>query len=64
VLTVGDTIAVELDAQLVERRVDSMQLDNQPLDRAEPGQLVGIKFELTKYEMSKARNVYRVNLML
>jgi len=42
-LLVGDTIHVKGHTTDLTQRVDSIQLEHQPLQRAEPGQLVGIK---------------------
>ena len=42
-LLVGDTIHVKGHTTDLTQRVDSIQLEHQPLQQAEPGQLVGIK---------------------
>ena len=42
-LSVGDTIHIKGHTTDLTQRVDSIQLEHQPLQRAEPGQLVGIK---------------------
>jgi putative protease len=42
-LSVGDTIHIKGHTTDLTQPVDSMQLEHQPLQRAEPGQLVGIK---------------------
>jgi len=42
-LLVGDTIHVKGHTTDLTQRVDSIQLEHQPLQRADPGQLVGIK---------------------
>lgn len=42
-LSVGDTIHIKGHTTDLTQRVDSMQLEHEPLQRAEPGQLIGIK---------------------
>jgi putative protease len=43
VLTVGDRIKFKGHTTDFEDRVQSMQVDNQPVEKAEPGALIGIK---------------------
>lgn len=42
-LTVGDTIHIKGHTTELTQRVDSIQLEHQTLERAERGQLVGVK---------------------
>jgi len=42
-LSVGETIRIKGHTTDFTQRVDSMQLEHQPVQRAEPGQLVGIR---------------------
>lgn len=42
-LTVGDTIHIKGHTTELTQRVDSIQLEHQALQHAEPGQLIGIK---------------------
>jgi len=42
-LSVGDTIHIRGHTTDLTQSVDSIQLEHTPLQRAEPGQLVGIK---------------------
>lgn len=42
-LAVGDTIHIKGHTTELTQRVDSIQLEHQALEHAEPGQLIGIK---------------------
>jgi putative protease len=42
-LAVGDTIHIKGHTTELTQRVDSIQLEHQTLQRAEPGQLIGVK---------------------
>jgi putative protease len=42
-LVVGDTIHIKGHTTEFTQRVDSIQLEHQSLERAEPGQVIGIK---------------------
>jgi len=42
-LAVGDTIHIKGHTTEMTQRVDSIQLEHQSLERAEPGQVIGIK---------------------
>ena len=42
-LSVGDTIAVKGPTTDFEQRVDSMQIEHKNVQRAEPGQSIGLK---------------------
>lgn len=42
-LSVGDTIHIKGHTTDLTQKVESMQLENQAIERATPGQLVGIK---------------------
>jgi len=42
-LSVGDTIHIKGHTTELTQRVDSIQLEHQSLERAEPGQVIGIK---------------------
>jgi putative protease len=43
VLSVGDTIAIKGPTTDFEQRVDSMQIEHANVQRAEPGQSIGLK---------------------
>ena len=43
VLSVGDTIAIKGPTTDFEQHVDSMQIEHQNVQRAEPGQSIGLK---------------------
>ena len=42
-LTVGDTILIKGHTTDLQEEVKSMQIDNVPVEKAEAGQLIGIK---------------------
>ena len=42
-LSVGDTIHIKGHTTELTQRVDSIQIEHQSLERAEPGQVIGIK---------------------
>lgn len=42
-LSVGDTIHIKGHTTELTQRVDSIQIEHQPLQRAEPGQVIGVK---------------------
>jgi putative protease len=42
-LVVGDTIHIKGHTTELTQRVDSIQLEHQSLQRAEPGQVIGVK---------------------
>jgi translation elongation factor EF-1alpha len=42
-VAVGDTIRIKGHTTELTQRVDSIQLEHQSLQRAEPGQLIGVK---------------------
>lgn len=42
-LSVGDTIAIKGPTTDFEQRVDSMQIEHKNVQRAEPGQSIGLK---------------------
>ncbi|MDE2485520.1 MAG: translation elongation factor-like protein [candidate division NC10 bacterium] len=42
-LVVGDTIHIKGHTTELTQRVDSIQLEHQTLQRAEPGQVIGVK---------------------
>jgi putative protease len=42
-LSVGDTIAIKGPTTDFEQRVDSMQIEHENVQRAEPGQSIGLK---------------------
>jgi translation elongation factor EF-1alpha len=41
-LTVGDTILIKGATTYFQQKVESMQLENQNIDKGEPGQLIGV----------------------
>jgi putative protease len=41
-LTVGDTILIKGATTCFQQKVESMQLDNQDIEKGEPGQLIGV----------------------
>jgi translation elongation factor EF-1alpha len=42
VLTVGDTILIKGATTYFQQKVESMQLDQENIEKGEPGQLIGI----------------------
>ena len=56
----GDRIAFELPVEFEEQDVDSLQIDNSPVDIAEAGSLAGIKTHLTKEQARKGVRVFRL----
>lgn len=43
VLSVGDSIRIKGHSTDFEQEIASMEIDNQPIEKAEKGQLIGIK---------------------
>ena len=43
VLSVGDSVRIKGHSTDFEQEIDSMEIDNQPVEKAEKGQMVGIK---------------------
>jgi len=43
VLCIGDRIKIKGHTTEFEETVTSMQIENQPIEKAEPGQLIGVK---------------------
>ncbi len=56
-LSVGDKIKVKGSDREFEQPVDSMQVDHAPIEKAEKGQSVGLKFEK---EIKDGDMVYKV----
>jgi len=42
-LKLGDTISIEGAGTAVQQKVESMQINNQPISEAKPGDVVGLK---------------------
>lgn len=57
----GDTLGFELPIGFIEEEVGSIHLDKDSVDRAEPGQQVGLKTSLDKQQARKGLRVYRVS---
>jgi hypothetical protein len=58
--SLGDRLAFELPIEFKEEAADSIQLEDQPVELALPGQRVGVKTSLTKAEARNRLRVYRV----
>ncbi len=43
VLSVGDSIRIKGHSTDFEQEIASMEIDNQPIEKAEKGQLIGVK---------------------
>ncbi|MBI4618565.1 MAG: translation elongation factor-like protein [Desulfobacterales bacterium] len=56
-LTVGDTILIKGHTTDLQEEVKSMQIDNVPVEKAESGQLIGIK---VKDRVREGDTVYKV----
>ncbi len=56
----GDSIAYELSGEFKEQVVDSLQVENEPVTKAEVGALAGIKTPLTKKQARKGVRVFRL----
>lgn len=56
----GDRIAFELPVIFHEQECTSLEFDNQPIDVAEAGQVVGTKTDLTKDQVSFGTRVFRI----
>jgi putative protease len=41
-LTVGDTVLIKGATTYFQQKVESMQLENQDIEKGEPGQLIGV----------------------
>ncbi len=55
---VGETISIEGTTTGFEQEIDSMQIDNKPVEEAGPGDLIGIK---VKDRVRVGDNVYLVS---
>lgn len=56
----GDRIGFELSVEFVEQSVESLEMDNHAVERAEIGQRVAIKTQLNKREARAGVRVFRV----
>ncbi len=59
-IKIGDTIAFELPVEYEEQQVESLQVDNIPVEQAGIGNLAGIKTHLTKEQVKKGIQVFRI----
>lgn len=59
-LSVGDRVAYELPLDFEEENVESIHLDDEPVELAEAGKRIGVKTSLSKAQARKNVNVYRV----
>ena len=55
-----DRIAFDLTTEFQEQSIDSLQIENEQVDEASSGSLVGIETELTKEQAKLGTRVYRV----
>jgi hypothetical protein len=56
----GDRLAFDLPIEFQEQNVESLEVDNEPVDKAEEGSLAGIKTILTKAQARNGVRVFRV----
>jgi hypothetical protein len=59
-LRLGDRIAFELPVEFEEQRVESLQVDKNPVSQAETGMLAGIQTLLHKEHLKKGTRVFRL----
>lgn len=59
-LSAGDRIAFELPVDFEEQAIESLQVENQQVERAQLSMLAGIKTQLTKKHLPKGTRVFRV----
>jgi hypothetical protein len=59
-LNQGNQIAFDLPLEFEVQEVESLQVENQPLAKAAPGMLAGIKTHLNKEQARKGIRVFRV----
>jgi hypothetical protein len=59
-LRLGDRLAFELPVEFVEQDVESLQVDNEPVNHVEIGQLAGVKTHFTKDQIKKGVRVFLV----
>ena len=59
-LRVGDKIAYELPVDYLEETVESLQIENQSVDNAGKGSVVGVKTNLTNDQAKKGVRVYLI----
>jgi hypothetical protein len=60
-LEVGDYVAYELPTEFVEQRVESLQVDGQPVESVSMGSRAGIATDLTKEQARQGIRVFRVS---
>jgi hypothetical protein len=56
----GDRIAFELPVEFQEQNIESLQVDGEPVDKAEESLLAGIKTSLAKEQARKGIRVFRL----
>lgn len=56
----GDHIAFELPSEFEEQVVDSLQVEDEPVTKAQVGALAGIKTQLAKKQAKKGVRVFRL----
>lgn len=59
-LKIRDLIAFEFPVEYEEQQVESLQVDNTPVEQAEIGNLAGIKTHLTKEQVKKGIQVFKI----
>ena len=59
-LNLGDRIAFEFPVEFEEQHVESLQVDREPVEQVEIGQLAGIETHLTKDQVKKGVRVFLV----
>lgn len=59
-IKIGDRIAFELPVEYEEQQVESLQVDNTPVEQAEIGILAGIKTHLIKEQVKKGIRVFKI----
>lgn len=60
-IRVGDTLAFELPVEFEQEEIQSLQLEDEAVEQAEPGVEVGIKTSLTKEQARKGTRIFKVN---
>jgi hypothetical protein len=60
-ISVGDTLAYELPVEFEQEKIDSLQLENEAVEKAEPGVEIGINTSLTKEQARKGTRIFKVN---
>lgn len=61
-LSVGDTLAYELPLFFEEQVCESLEFENESIEKASSGMLVGVKTHLSKEQVNFGTNVYHVEV--